>query len=72
MATKDYIKNLPAAKELAATIEEWWHKRGFEDVFVWVESHQAISTFGTKLPTSYSIRSNIKFNIDNIENGMIE
>lgn len=69
---KDYIKNLGAARELAGKIQEWWHNKGFNSVHVWVETHKAVSSFGTKLPPSYSIRSNIKFNIDNIENGMIE
>ena len=69
---KDYIRNKAAAEQMADEIRDWWHQRGYTKVTVWVESNRPVSPFGTKLPMNYSIRSNICFHVDSIENGMIE
>lgn len=69
---KDYTRNKFAAEELADKIRDWWHRRGFTGVRVWVEEDRPISNYGTRLPSNYSIQSNIMFNVDNISNGMVE
>lgn len=69
---KDYIKNKFAAEELADGIRDWWHRRGYTGVRVWVEEHRAITNFGTRPPASYFIRSNISMDVAKIPEGMIE
>ena len=69
---KDYIRSLGDSKELASKIQSWWHKRGFPDVKVWVETHKSVSSFGSRLPPNHYIRSNISMSVDNVENGMVE
>lgn len=69
---RDYIKNKFASEELADQIRDWWHKRGYTQVRVWVEEDRPITSLGTRLPANYSVRSNIKMVVDNIENGMVE
>ncbi len=64
---KDYIKNKFSAEELKAKIQNWYDRRGVEGVCVWVEK--------VKTPNNtfeYYIRSNLKFNVDNIKNGLLE
>lgn len=73
ISKKDYLKNKFAAEELVDTIRDWWHRRGFTGVRVWIETDQSISEFGTKLPPTYSVRSNISFKtIDNMRSPMID
>ncbi len=69
---KDYIRNRFASEELAEKIRDYWHRRGFVGVKVWVEEDRPITDFGTRLPSNYVVRSNIVFNVDNIQNGMVE
>jgi len=71
ISPKDYIKNKYAAEELVETVRDWWHRRGFTQVKVWVETEQAKSEYGTKLPPTYSVRSNITFSVDTIKSPMI-
>jgi hypothetical protein len=69
---KDYIRNKFASEELADQLRDWWHRRGYTKVRVWVEEDRPISDFGTRLPANYVIRSNIVMNVDSIPNGMVE
>lgn len=72
VSKKDYLKNKFAAEGLADVIRDWWHSRGYTDVKVWVETEQSVSDFGTKLPPTYSIRSNIAFKVvDKLKSPMV-
>jgi hypothetical protein len=69
---RDYTRNKFAAEGLADKLRDWYHRRGLTNVEVWVEEDRPISDFGTRLPSNYSIQSNIRYNVDNIPAGMIE
>ena len=71
MKKNDYLRNRFAAEDLASRITDWWHQRGFIGVRVWVEEEQVTSPFGAKLPTNYSIRSNISMSVADLENGVV-
>jgi len=72
MNRNDYIKNRYASQDLANKIRNWWHNKGYTSVQVWVEEENPITDFGTKLPPSYSVRSNINFTVDSISKRMVE
>lgn len=65
--TKDYIKNRAATEELVTKIKNWYHRRGIYNFRIWVEK-QYTKTNGTE----YFVRSNLKFNVDNIKRGLLE
>ena len=69
---KDYIKDKKAAQELADNIKNWWHSRGFTQVKTWLEEEKILSPHGTRLPSNFYVRGNISFNVDTIDQGMIE
>ena len=69
---KDYTRNFYAAKDLADCIMDWYHKRGYIGVKTWVEEDRRVSPLGTRLPSNYSVQSNISFSVDRLEDPMIE
>ncbi len=72
MNKNDYIRNRFASEEMADKIREFYHRKGYTKVKVWVEEDRPTTSFGTKLPSVYSVRSNIQFNVASIPKGMIE
>lgn len=69
---KNYTRNRFAAKDLANRIQGWYTSRGFNKVKVWVEEDRSFAEDGSRLPPNYFIRSNIIFNVDKINSGLIE
>ena len=52
----DYLGNFWNARNLARQIQDYWHRRGFYWVRVWVEKNEKCGP-----ATVYLTRSNIKF-----------
>jgi hypothetical protein len=55
--SKDYLRNLPDARELARSIALYWKDRGYFGVRTWVEKDDS---FGK--PYFY-VRSNIRYTV---------
>ncbi len=70
--SKDYLSNKEAAQEMADTVANWWHSRGYTQVRTWLEKRERISPYGTKLQPDYLVRGNIKMSVDTIPNGMVD
>lgn len=66
---KDYLKNKPASIELAKRLQDFYHKKGYSFIKVWVEDFPSETP---ETPEYYSIRSNIKFNVANIETTVLK
>jgi len=58
---RDYVGDREAAGELAKRLQEYYHKRGYTEIRVWVEPE--LSSRNRKL---WGIRSNIVFNVNKI------
>lgn len=70
--SKDYIKNKNNAEQMAETIMDWYHSRGFTGVKIWVETEAVKSPYGSNLPPNHYIRGNVCYDVASIPNGMIE
>jgi predicted rRNA methylase YqxC with S4 and FtsJ domains len=70
MSKKDYIRDKEASKELAEKIQNWYHKRGYKSVRVWVEHEKIFNVNG--VITNFYVRSNLKFDVASIPNGVLE
>lgn len=55
-SSKDYSMDLAAARDMARNIQDYWHKRGYTWVKIWLEPHETPS--GQK---RWDIRGNIAF-----------
>jgi hypothetical protein len=55
---KDYVRNKFATLELRDQIEQYWHKKGYTWVKVWVEDFKREGQ-----PTEFYIRSNIVYKV---------
>ena len=66
MNNKDYIRNKYAAEGMADSIRDYWRKKGYVGVKTWVEEERRITPLGSKLPSNYSVRSNIVFKVDSL------
>jgi hypothetical protein len=59
---RNYCEDYNAAKDLAIKIQNYWHKKGFSKVRVWLEPIDLAN--GSK---RYDIRGNIEFNCASIK-----
>lgn len=53
---RDYCGDKLAARDLAKKIQDYWHKRGYTSVKIWLEPHDSLSG-----KTRWDIRGNIIF-----------
>ena len=60
--TPDYYKSYTDSKILANKVQAYWHNKGYTGVRAWVEDELSL----TDDSKSYTVRSNISFNCNDI------